>query len=125
MALAALTAGLAVAGLTALGRAGRLEGARILVALALLGAERAAYASGETVEAVVAEGSSEIVVRGPGSKLDRVALPGGVIVAGAPARSRIRFRASGLADNATVRLAEPGYGAEATVVVNQRGLVRW
>jgi prepilin-type N-terminal cleavage/methylation domain-containing protein len=125
MALAALTAGLAVAGVTALERAGRLEGARLLVGLALTGAERAAYASGETVEAVVAEGADEVVVRGPGTEVDRVALPAGVVVTAAPARSRIRFRASGLADNATVKLAEPGYPGEATIVVNQRGLLRW
>lgn len=125
MALAALTATMAVAGLGALEHAGRLEGARLLVGLTLMRAERAAYASGETVEAVVAEGASEVVVRGPEGDVYRVALPAGVLVTAAPARSRIRFHASGLADNATVKLAEPGRRGEATIVVNQRGLMRW
>lgn len=119
LALAGLTGAAAVAGAAALADSLRVETARRLVIDALLEGRRLAYL-GETpvtVRVAVAASFVEIV---PARR--RVELPGGVVILDAPADAGIDFRASGLADNATVVLANQR--DRATIVVNQRGMVR-
>jgi Tfp pilus assembly protein FimT len=116
----AATAMLAAAtGLGPLLEATRLEAARSVVVEALREARRTAYATGEPAAVAVAVGSGAVVVL-PGARTRE--LGRGVTIASAPSDGRVDFFATGLADNATVVLTSGN--ATASVVVNQRGVIR-
>lgn len=108
-----------VSGLQPLVCAARVETARSILLGALLEARRTAYAS-QTNSSVEAHAGDGYVVLRP-SGLVR-SFGEGVELATVPADGAVEFRASGLADNAT--LALECRGATATVIVNQRGVVR-
>lgn len=119
LALAAIAASTLLASLAPLGCALRVDAARSALVAALVEARRLAYALETDVDVEVAAGDADVVVRPPGTKRS---LGERVRVVAAPADGAVGFRATGLADNATVRVA---CGASsASVVVNQRGVIR-
>jgi len=119
LALAALTAATGIAGAGALADSLYVEAARRLVIDALLEGRRLAYLHETTVTVRTALAASVVEIL-PAYR--RVELPTGVAITDAPADAGVDFRSSGLADNATLRLAR--HGVAATIVVNQRGTVR-
>jgi type II secretory pathway pseudopilin PulG len=118
---AAAMAGSAIRGLS---RATTVETARLRTLATLLAARRRAYSDEATVQVDVAGGTDALTLRNPDGTNVRVALPAGTTVAHSVAAGRVRFFASGLADNATIVLADTEALQQATVVVNQRALVR-
>lgn len=119
LALAASAIATVLAGLGPLSCAVKTEAARTVLRSTLLDARRAAYQGEANVVVDTPIGGSDITIRPPGSVRS---LGQGVRVASGPADGSIQFRGSGLADNATVAVA---CGAStASVVVNQRGVVR-
>ena len=118
-ALAGLLATAGVAALRPLSSAASLEAARLTLIDALIEARRRAYETEAAASVFVSVGSGSLRVEPDGGSRS---LGAGVSITSAPADSSIQFRASGLADNATVRLAAGG--AAAVVVVNQRGMIR-
>ncbi|HYB98574.1 MAG TPA: hypothetical protein VEC57_05505 [Candidatus Limnocylindrales bacterium] len=119
MAVAGLLAALTAAGVRPLAASVAVEASRMAVLDALTEARRRAYERESNVQVELAAGSGSVVLQ-PGARKRRLA--DGVAITAAPADGTIEFRASGLADNATVTLAAGA--ATATVVVNQRGVVR-
>ncbi len=119
LALIGMTATAGIQGAGALADSLRVEAARSLVIDALLDGRRLAYLQETTVtvRAVVASSTLDIVPSGR-----HVELPDGVTIIDSPADAGVDFRATGLADNATVVLGKGK--AAATIVVNQRGMVR-
>jgi hypothetical protein len=86
---------------------------------ALLEARQDAYASERNVTVEARAGGGAVTLQ-PG---DRVRPLGeGVRIASAPADGNVQFRATGLADNATIAIACDD--STASVVVNQRGVIR-
>lgn len=119
LALVAVAASAMFSSVAPLGCALRVDAARSALVAALVEARRRAYALETDVDVEVAEGAGEVVVRPPGSARS---LGERVRVVAGPGDGAIGFRATGLADNATVRVA-CGNSA-AAVVVNQRGAIR-
>lgn len=119
LALSSLAALALLGGLRPLSCAFRVEAARATLVDALLEARRSAY-EGEVGAAVgVQRGDSGVTLLPAGA---RRSLPDGVALSSVPADEDVQFRATGLAENATVAVA---CGAsEASVVVNQRGVIR-
>ncbi|HYC54542.1 MAG TPA: hypothetical protein VEL28_06370 [Candidatus Binatia bacterium] len=119
MALAGLAASLIAAGLGQLTQAAALEAGRLTLVDALTEARLLSYEREAPAAVETAIGGMELRIR-PDRK--RRELPPGVSIADAPADQSIEFRASGLADNATIALRAGS--STAAVVVNQRGVIR-
>lgn len=119
LALSAAATGAVLSGLRPLACALRVEAARTAVIDTLLQARREAYAGETSVTVEARRGSGSVVLRPSG--LERSLGPGVTLIAG-PADGTVRFRSSGLADNATLTVACSG--STASVVVNQRGVIR-
>jgi len=119
LALASAAALAVISGARPLSCAIRVGAARTALVGALLEARRAAYASETSVIVETRAGSDEVVVNPPGSARR---LGDGVLLTSVPSDGNVQFRATGLADNATVSIACDG--SEASVVVNQRGVIR-
>lgn len=119
LALASALSGVLLAGLRPLSCAVRVQAARSTLTGALLEARREAYVREGNVAVHAAAGDDALVLSWNGV---RRALGDGVRVTSGPVDGSVQFRASGLADNATVTL---GCSAStASVVVNQRGVIR-
>jgi prepilin-type N-terminal cleavage/methylation domain-containing protein len=124
VAIASLAAGLAIDAGGAWKHLADLEGARLTTVLALLEARRRAYLTESTAELVAEPRASELSVTAAGLPPVRLTLPAAISVREIPRGGRIRFFASGLAENATIRLGTETGGDAVVVVVNQRGEVR-
>ncbi len=125
LAISAMVAAAALSGLNSLAANSHLNAARSTVVQALIDARLQAASRAETVELAIGSRSLGPARAGGGAVLSaEVRLPAGTYVARAPARGRVRFFATGLADNATVVVAASGSAGEASVVVNQRGMIR-
>lgn len=119
LALASAATLAAMTGTRPLACALRVQAARTLLVDALLEARREAYARESTVSVRVGVGRDTVTMSWTGaSRL----LGDGVTLTSAPADGDVQFRASGLADNATLALACSA--STASVVVNQRGVIR-
>lgn len=119
LALASALSVALLAGLHPLSCAVRVQAARSTLTSALLEARREAYTSEGNVAVHAAAGDTALLLSWNGA---RRAFGEGVAVTSGPADGSVQFRASGLADNATVTL---GCSAStASVVVNQRGVIR-
>jgi len=119
LALSSLAALAVLGGLRPLSCALRVEAARTTLIDALLEARRAAY-EGETTALIAARaGDRSVVVDPPGSQRS---LGDDVTLTTGPADGDVQFRGTGLADNATLSIACGA--ATASVVVNQRGVIR-
>jgi hypothetical protein len=119
LALSSLAAATAVSGARPLACAVRVGAARTALAGALLEARREAYASEQNV-VVEARAEDSVVTIQPGARARPIG--DGVRLAAVPADGNVQFRASGLADNATLVVACGD--STASVVVNQRGVIR-
>lgn len=108
-----------LSGVRPLGCAIQVEAARATLRSALLEARRSAYLRADNTTVETTAGSNQVRVLPAGSTRS---LGQGVVLTSVPADGNVQFRATGLADNATLRLACGG--ATASVVVNQRGVVR-
>ena len=106
-------------GLKPLSCALRVQAARQTLVDALLEARRRAYAQESTVSLRAKAGDG--FVRMSWSEAPRP-LGDGVTLASGPADGDVQFRGSGLADNATLGLSCSA--SSASVVVNQRGVIR-
>jgi hypothetical protein len=119
LALSSLAAATAVSGARPLACAVRVGAARTALAGALLEARREAYAGEQNVVVEAHTGESAVTIQ-PGARAR--SLGGGVHLRSVPADGNVQFRASGLADNATLVVACGE--STASVVVNQRGVIR-
>jgi hypothetical protein len=106
-------------GLRPLSCAFRMEAARTILIDALLEARRVAYESAATAAVETSAGASLVVVRPSGGVRP---LGDGVTLASVPSDGDVKFHAAGTAENATVAIACGN--STASVVVNQRGVVR-
>jgi len=111
---AAAVAGIAAASRTMMA-ALQLAAAKHTATLALLSARRAAYLGHQNAELKLRKGARGLAA---GSSFD---FAPGITLRDVPARGRLRFYASGLADNATITLGTDD--ATAGIVVNQRGII--
>lgn len=113
-------------GLDSLQSAARIEAARMDFVVALSAARRAAYAEGATVFALAATGDHAVTLRRVDGSEQIIPLRDGVTVQESPARGGVHFLESGWAENSTFTLGWPDgkVGANAIVVVNQRGRIR-
>jgi hypothetical protein len=119
LALTSVAALSALSGARPLACAVRVGAARTVLSGALLEARQDAYASERNVTVEARAGGGAVTLQ-PG---DRVRPLGeGVRIASAPADGNVQFRATGLADNATIAIACDD--STASVVVNQRGVIR-
>jgi hypothetical protein len=124
LAVGAVLAGAASHSVGGLGNVFAVETARTRIVLALLDARRIAYAHERTVVVRVEPGAREVVVDSDVEPAP-VSLPAGISISSAPATRRVRFFASGLADNATIVVERDGEaGVRGRIVVNQRGSIR-
>ncbi len=119
---AAAVAGIAAASRTMM-TALQLTAAKHTATLAMLRARRAAYLGHRTIALELHKGARGL---GPGLSGQSAAVSGfafapGITLRNVPARGRLRFYASGLADNATIVLGTDD--ATTSIVVNQRGIV--
>lgn len=119
LALASIGAVGALAGARPLACMLRVSAARSVLVSALLGARRDAYASEASVAVEARSGDAFVTLAPPGVQR---ALGAGVVLTAVPADGDVLFRASGLADNATLAIACDA--STSSVVVNQRGVVR-
>lgn len=119
LALASIGAVGALAGAKPLACALRVSAARNVLISALFEARRQAYATETSVAVETSAGDGFVTLAPPGVQR---ALGAGVVLTAVPADGDVLFRASGLADNATLTLACDE--SRASVVVNQRGVVR-
>ncbi|MFN2427635.1 MAG: hypothetical protein ABR587_14435 [Candidatus Binatia bacterium] len=119
LALSAVAAVAVVSGMRPLSCAVRVGAARTVLVGALLEARREAYAGGATVVVEASEGDNAVVVRPPGSARP---LGDGILLSAVPADGNVQFRPTGFADNATLSIACDA--STASVVVNQRGVIR-
>ena len=119
LALSSAAALAVISGVRPLSCAVRVGAARTALVGVLLEARRVAYASGINVSVETHPGGGEVVVRPPGSARR---LGDGVSFTSVPSDEDVQFRATGLADNATLSIACEG--SSASVVVNQRGVIR-
>jgi prepilin-type N-terminal cleavage/methylation domain-containing protein len=123
LSLAGVVAGMSTMGLAELVRGARLAGAaRALGASLRLARGQALAGFGPVVARFDAGRGTYQILDDGGGLLAEHALPPGVAFAGLPARARITFGALGTADNATVALAAGPRSRR--VVVNQRGRIR-
>jgi len=106
-------------GLKPLACAVRVQAARETLVDALLEARRRAYAQEATVSVRARAGDTFVTL---GWNHGERTLGDGVALASAPSDGDVQFRASGLADNATLSLACSA--STASVIVNQRGVIR-
>lgn len=119
LALASALSGALLAGLRPLACAVRVQAARSTLMGTLLEARREAYTREGNVAVHAAAGDPALLLSWNSASR---ALGDGVTVTSGPADGSVQFRASGLADNATVTI---GCSAStASVVVNQRGVIR-
>lgn len=119
LALTSLAAFAVVSGMRPLSCAVRIAAARTVLTGALLEARREAYATESTVSVEARSGNAEVIVTPPGSARP---LGDGISLTSTPSDGNVRFRGSGLADNATLSIACDA--STASVVVNQRGVIR-
>lgn len=119
MSLGGLAAVAVLAGLRPLTDAARANAARAVLVEAMIEARRLAYRSEEPAAVSVPIGAVAVRILPSGRRFE---LGRGVTVVAAPSDEAVEFRASGLADNATVTVAAGR--STASVVVNQRGIVR-
>lgn len=119
LALSSVAALTVVSGARPLSCAVRIGAARTVLAGALLEARREAYARDTAVSVEAHVGDGEVVVDPPGSARR---LGDGVSLTAVPSDGNVQFRATGLADNATLSIACER--SVASVVVNQRGVIR-
>jgi hypothetical protein len=106
-------------GLRPLGCSFRVQAARESLKNVLLDARRRAYSREVTASVRTKPGDSVVTTSWSARAL---VLGDGVTLVSGPADGDVQFRAGGLADNATVTLACAA--STASVVVNQRGVVR-
>ena len=119
LALAGIAAATALAGLKPLACAFEVEAARSSLVGALVEARRLAYATQSNVSLEAHAGDAEARLQ-PVGHLRGLARD--VHFLSTPADGDVQFRASGLAENATLVI---GCGdSTASVVVNQRGVIR-
>ena len=119
LALSAAATATVLSGVGPLTCAVRVEAARTTVVDTLLEARRRAYESETSVSVDAHRGGEAVFIKPSGAKRS---LGTGVLLMAAPSDGTVQFRASGLADNATLTL---GCGSSsASVVVNQRGVIR-
>jgi hypothetical protein len=119
LALSSLAAATAISGARPLACAVRVGAARTVLAGALLEARQEAYAAERNVLVEARAGESAVMLQ-PGSRAR--SLGDGVRLTSVPSDGNVQFRATGLADNATIAVACGA--ATASVVVNQRGVIR-
>jgi hypothetical protein len=119
LALSSVAAAGILAGLKPLSCALRVQAGHTSLVSALLEARRAAYAKETSVVVETVAGHGDVVIRPPGAVRS---LGDGVTISSAPSDRNVQFRATGLADNATLAIACSS--SVATVVVNQRGVIR-
>jgi predicted membrane metal-binding protein len=119
LALSSLAAATAISGARPLACAVRVGAARTALAGALLEARQEAYAAERNVLVEARVGESVVTLQ-PGGRIR--ALGDGARLTSVPADGNVQFRATGLADNATIAVACGA--ATASVVVNQRGVIR-
>jgi type II secretory pathway pseudopilin PulG len=122
MTIAAVAAATAVHAFRATRSAARMEMARVTLVLTLLEARRTAYVGETDIDVALAIGSEQVQLVSGGETLRTVALPAGAYIAGTNRRARVSFQPTGLADNATIRIADRD-GGNVEVVVNQRSMV--
>jgi hypothetical protein len=91
--------------------------------MAALASRRIAYTTERVVRLEALPGTTTITATVQDAELRAFELPAGTYVAAATSGGSVRFHPGGHADNATITLAGPSAGT-ATVVINQRGLVR-
>lgn len=108
-----------LAGLRPLSCAFRVEAARSTLIDAMLEARRYAYEAETNVSVETRAGGTAVVVRPPGTERR---LGDGVTLSSVPADGDVQFRATGLADNATISITCSD--STASVIVNQRGVIR-
>jgi hypothetical protein len=120
----AIAAGMAGSGIDRLARATAVESARLRTLAALLDARRRAYADEATVQVDIPLGGTTLTIRNPDAQAVAIALPAGTLVEHSAASGKVRFYGTSLADNATITLADSSGSGRATIVVNQRGLIR-
>ncbi|MEE8312111.1 MAG: prepilin-type N-terminal cleavage/methylation domain-containing protein [Candidatus Binatia bacterium] len=123
IAVSAIVATSVVAGARAAGDAARLESARLITALAALASRRAAYTTERVVRLEALPGTTTLTATVQDTDVRAFELPTGTYVAAATSGGRVRFHPGGHATNATITLAGSSTGT-ATVVINQRGLIR-
>ncbi|HEY2776040.1 MAG TPA: hypothetical protein VGK20_18510 [Candidatus Binatia bacterium] len=119
LALSSIAAVVMVRGAKPMACAIRVETARSTLIDSLLEARRSAYEMEAKAWVEARAGSSSVAVRPSGKNYS---LGDGVALQSVPADGTVSFQASGLADNATLVLACTD--ATASVVVNQRGVIR-
>lgn len=119
LALSSLAAVSAVSGVRPLACAVKVGAARTALAGALLEARQEAYAREQNVLVEAHAGDSAVTIQ-PGARLRP--LGDGVVLRSVPSDGNVQFRATGLADNGTIAIACGD--SSASVVVNQRGVVR-
>jgi type II secretory pathway pseudopilin PulG len=124
LAIVSITAGVAGGATRGLARATAVQTARMHTMTALLHARRGAYAGETTCEVSAASGAAVLTVRNADGSTVSVPLPPETHVTRSLASGRVRFFGTGLAENATIVLGTRDDTQQATVVVNQRGLVR-
>jgi hypothetical protein len=124
LALTAVCAQTGAGAMTVLSRSIGVEAARLRVMGALVEARRAAYASQQTVEVAAAAGERDVVVTRAGETLASYALPRDASIRRSNAAGRVRFFASGFAENATIVVGADDVADEPSIVVNQRGAIR-
>jgi len=124
LAVVSIAAGVAGSALRGLSRTTALETARLRTLTALLQARRRAYGREATCEVAAATGAVALTVRNPDGSTATVGLPPDTHVTHSVASGRVRFFASGLAENATIIVGTRDDTEQASVIVNQRGLVR-
>jgi hypothetical protein len=119
LALSSLAAATAISGARPLACAVRVGAARTALAGALLEARQEAYASEQNVLVEARNGESMVTLQ-PSARVRP--LGDGIRLTAVPSDGNVQFRATGLADNATIAVACGD--STATVVVNQRGVIR-
>lgn len=123
LSLGALAVGSVASGARALGEGLSLISERQVVASAFEHARREAYRGNQPTTARPGADQRSLVIEVQGANTRVFTLDRTRIVAG-PRRGHVRFFGSGLAENATFTIAN-ATGAQASIVVNQRGEIRW
>jgi type II secretory pathway pseudopilin PulG len=124
LAVTSIAASAAGGALRGLSRTTELETARLRTLTTLLDARRRAYGEEATCEVAAATGASTLTLRASDGSVQNVALPPDTHVTHSVASGRVRFFATGLAENATIVVGTRDDAEQASVIVNQRGLVR-
>lgn len=124
LAIASIVALTLSTALRSLDRAARLESARVSVALAALASRRRAYSDNRSVRLETRSGATVLTAHTQTGPPMTFPLPNGTHLASGPAHGAVSFRPTGYADNATIHVAVAGSDRRASVVINQRGLVR-